>query len=158
MKDSHKSPLQRLTATLARSAQRLLLHFRQASELPDKPARNDRSIDDLPNDELVMKRRRQSFSSEMFAELLIELPGYQRKISQAYQSGDRDGLGNHLHQLLGAVAYCDAPELETALRNLYQAIKTAAPEDTPDIIDASYTRAFTAISTTLHYSGYRGNV
>jgi HPt (histidine-containing phosphotransfer) domain-containing protein len=157
MTDNQRSPLQHLTATLARNAQQLLRHFRQTPELPDKPAQDARSMNDLPQDEHAMQRRRQSFSSEMFAELLIELPGYQKKISQAYRSGDRDSLRNHLHQLLGAVAYCDAPELEMALRKLHQAVKTAAP-DTPDIIDASYTRAFTAISNTLHCSGYRGNV
>ena len=110
----------------------------------------------LPDNELATDRRRQAFSSEMFAELLIELPDFQKKISQAWQTGDRHSLRSHLHQLLGAVAYCDAPELEAALRKLYQAIKTEAP-DTPNIIDACYTRAFTAINSTLQYSGYRGN-
>jgi HPt (histidine-containing phosphotransfer) domain-containing protein len=156
MKDNHRSRVQRLTGILACKAQQLLRHFRQTPEPPGRPAQDTRSMNDLAEEELAMKRRRQSFSSEIFAELLIELPGYQRKISQAHQSGDRDSLGNHVHQLLGAVAYCDAPELEAALRKLYQAIKTEAP-DTPDIIDACYTQAFTAISSTLHYSGYRGS-
>jgi HPt (histidine-containing phosphotransfer) domain-containing protein len=156
MEDNNGSLLQRLTTALARKAQQLLRHFRQAPEAADRPAQDQHSMNDLLEEELAMKRRQQSFSSEIFAELLIELPGYQSKISRAYQSGDRDSLGNHVHQLLGAVAYCDAPELEAALRKLYQAIKTEAP-DTPNIIDACYTRAFTAINSTLQYSGYRGN-
>jgi HPt (histidine-containing phosphotransfer) domain-containing protein len=157
MKDNHRAPLQHLTATLARNAQQLLRYFRQIPEPPEKPVQDARSMNDLPQDEPAINRRRQSFSSEMFAELLIELPGYQKKISQAYRSGDRDSLRNYLHQLLGAVAYCDAPELEMALRNLHQAVKTPAA-DTPDNIDASYTQAITAISNTLHFTGYRGSV
>ena len=91
----------------------------------------------------------------MFAELLLELPGFQKEISQAYQSGDRHSLGRHLHRLRGAVAYCDAPELEAALHHLHQAIKTEGP-GSQEIIDACYTRACSAISSTLHNSGYRG--
>jgi HPt (histidine-containing phosphotransfer) domain-containing protein len=109
----------------------------------------------LADNELAMDRRRQSFSGEMFAELLIELPDFQKKISQAWQTGDRHSLRSHLHQLLGAVAYCDAPELEMALRKLHQAIKAEAP-DTTDSIEACYTHASSAINSTLRYSGYRG--
>lgn len=156
MKDNNGSLLQHLTASLARKTRHLLRHLGQVPEQPDKPARDPRSMSSFPEDELAMNRRRQSFSSEIFAELLIELPDYQRKISQAYKNGDRDLLRNHVHRLLGAVAYCDAPELETALRTLHRSIRAEAP-DSPEIIDASYIRASTAINSTLHYSGYRGN-
>ena len=109
----------------------------------------------LADNALAMDRRQQAFSSEMFAELLIELPDFQKKISQAWQTNDRHSLRSHLHQLLGAVAYCDAPELETALRKFHQAIKTEAA-DAPDSIDACYTHAFNAINSTLQHSGCRG--
>lgn len=155
MKDNNRLQLQRLTGMLASIARQLLQLFRDTPKPADRPATNTIIMSGVPDDGLAMERRRQSFSGEMFAELLIELPGFQKKISQAHQTGDRHSLRSHLHQLLGAVAYCDAPELETALRKLHQAIKTEEP-DTQDIIEACYTRAFSAINRTLHYSGYRG--
>ena len=155
MKDDNRSLPQRLTGLLASTAQQLLQPFRDTSKPADRPAPDTGSMPGLPDHELAMDKRRQAFSGEMFAELLIELPDFQKKISQAYQTGDRHSLRSHLHQLLGAVAYCDAPELETALRKFHQAIKTDAP-DTPDSIDACYTHALNAINSTLQHSGYRG--
>jgi HPt (histidine-containing phosphotransfer) domain-containing protein len=149
MKDNN-SLRQRLTGALARAAQQLLQVCRHT---PEPPAADAGSLPDAAAEELAMKRRRQSFSSEMFAELLLELPGYQQKISQAYLAGDRHGLRNHLHRLRGAVAYCDVPELELTLRDLHRAIAS----EEAGTIDACYTRTVTAINSTLHYSGCRGN-
>ena len=152
MKDHNGSLLQGLTGMLASTARQL---FRDTPKPADSPAADTGDMPDLANNALAMDRRQQAFSSEMFAELLIELPDFQKKISQAWQTNDRHSLRSHLHQLLGAVAYCDAPELETALRRFHQAIKTEAP-DAPDSIDACYTHAFNAINSTLQYSGYGG--
>jgi len=152
MKDHNGSLLQGLTGMLANTARQL---FRGTPKPADRPTPDTGSMPGLPDKALAMDRRQQAFSGEMFAELLIELPGFQKKISQAWHAGDRHSLRSHLHQLLGAVAYCDAPELETALRKFHQAIKTAAP-NTPDSIEACYTHALSAISSTLHQSGYRG--
>jgi HPt (histidine-containing phosphotransfer) domain-containing protein len=152
MKDHNRSLLQGLTGMFVSTARQL---FRDTQTPADRPAPDTASMPGLPDNELAMDRRRQAFSSEMFAELLIELPDFQKKISQAWQTGDRHSLRSHLHQLLGAVAYCDAPELETALRKFHQAIKAEAP-DSPDSIDAFYTHAFNAINSTLQYSGYGG--
>ena len=154
MKDNNRPLVQRLTESLASTAQQLLRQLTPTPEQPDRPATNANITHDLPEDELAMNKRQQAFSSEMFAELLIELPGYQRKISQAWQTGDRQNLRDQVHQLLGAVAYCDAPELEAALRTLHRATMT---ED-PDSIDSCYTRAFSTINSTLTYSGYYGSV
>jgi HPt (histidine-containing phosphotransfer) domain-containing protein len=152
MKDHNRSLLQGLTDMLASTARQL---FRDTPKPADRQTPDTGSMPGLPDHALAMDKRRQAFSGEMFAELLIELPDFQKKISQAWQAGDRHSLRGHLHQLLGAVAYCDAPELETALRKFHQAIKTETP-DTPDSIDACYTHAFSAINSTLHHSGYRG--
>ena len=154
MKDNNRPLVQRLTESLASTAQQLMRQLTPTPEQPDRPATNANITRELPEDELAMNKRQQAFASEMFAELLIELPGYQRKISQAWQTGDRQGLRDQVHQLLGAVAYCDAPELEAALRTLHRATMT---ED-PDSIDSCYTRAFSAINSTLTYSGYYGSV
>jgi len=152
MTDDNRSLLQGLTGMLASSARQLL---RDAPKPADRPAADTDNIPGLANNALALDKRQQTFSSEMFAELLIELPDFQKKISQAWQTNDRHSLRSHLHQLLGAVAYCDAPELETALRKFHQAIKTETP-DTPDSIDACYTHAFNAINSTLQHSGYDG--
>lgn len=143
MKDQRRSRVQHLTGMLAGTVRQLLQHFRHPPGPQGNPA---------PEEAPVQNRQRYSFSSEMFAELLLELPEFQRKISQAYRTGDRKSLGDDLHRLLGAVVYCDTPELETALRNFHQAIK-AEDADIPDNIAACYTRALNAINRTLHYSG-----
>ena len=154
MKDNNRPLVQRFTASLASTAQQLLRQFMHTPEQPDSPTTNAGIMPELSAEEVAQGRRRQAFSSEMFAELLIELPGYQGKILQAWQTGDRQSLRDHVHQLLGAVAYCDAPELEAALRSLHRAIMT---ED-PDSIDSCYTRDCSAINSTLMYSGYCGRV
>lgn len=143
MKDNHPSLLQRLTKTLAGTAQQLLQHCSHPPEQTDSSA--------TPQQDIAATRPRQSFSSELFAELLIELPEHQREFSQAYQSGDLQSLKNHAHKLLGAVVYCDAPELEAALRALQQTLAT-----NPDTIDPCYTRLINTINNTLSCSGYRG--
>jgi hypothetical protein len=96
--------------------------------------------------------RRQTFSTALFAELLLELPTHRNRLVHTWECADIDALGNAIHQLLGAVAYCDAPELEEALRELRLAIKTAEPET----IDSCHVRAISAIDTILHNSGYQG--
>ena len=153
MQDNNRPLVQRLTASLASTAQQLLRQLTHTPEQPDRAATNADISHELPDDELAMDRRRQAFSNEMFAELLIELPGYQGKISRAWQTGDLQSLRDHVHQLLGAVAYCDAPELEAALRTLQRAIMTEDPAS----IDSCYTRACGAINSTLTYSGYCGS-
>jgi hypothetical protein len=152
MKDDNRSRLRHLTESLASSAQKLLQRCGQSPQRADSTAPAAGITPAFPEDELALTRPRQSFSSEMFAELLIELPGFHGKISDAYQSGDRAGLRDHVHQLLGAVVYCDAPELEAAIRALHRAIMTTDP----DTIEACYARALAAINSTLSYSGYRG--
>ena len=156
MKDNNGSLPQRLSGLLASTARQLLQLCRDAPKPPDRATPDTGSMPGFPDDALARDKCRQAFSGEMFAELLIELPDFQKKISQAYQTGDRHSLRSHLHQLLGAVAYCDAPELETALRTFQQAVKTETP-GTPESIDACYTRACSAINSTLQHSGYRGD-
>jgi hypothetical protein len=91
------------------------------------------------------------FSSEMFVQLLLELPVHRRAIAESWQAGDLQQLRSCVHQLLGAVVYCDAPELENALRELRCALHTG---DTSGIA-LQHARALDVIDTTLSYSGYR---
>ncbi|MGD2136982.1 MAG: Hpt domain-containing protein [Gammaproteobacteria bacterium] len=93
-----------------------------------------------------------SFSSELFARLLMELPGHRRRLATAYANDDPGQLGDHIHRLLGCAAYCEAPELVSALRELRLALKT----DDRKLIDLYYTRAVNVIDSTLIYSGYNG--
>jgi|GEM_PF-1725615 len=107
----------------------------------------------LPADDSLLKGRKHSFSGELFAELLLELPMHRDRLACAAASRDVDALRNAVHQLLGAVAYCDAPELEAALRELRVAIKSGEQ----DVIDSCHERAINVIDLTLMYSGYRGH-
>ena len=149
MKDDEKSLQQRLANTLASPARKLLQRFRQ---VPQQTAAAASKLSGLAEGEAIPDSYRQSFSSELFAELLIELPDFQQKFSHTYRSGDLPALGNHVHRLLGAVAYCDAPELETALRRLRRAI-IADNADSTDNIDSCYLQVNHLIDSTLQDSG-----
>jgi HPt (histidine-containing phosphotransfer) domain-containing protein len=59
-------------------------------------------------------------SSELFARLLLELPEHRRDLQSACQDGNGEQLERAAHKLLGAVVYCDLPELAAALRELKQ--------------------------------------
>ena len=154
MKGNNRPLVQRFTRNLANTAQQLLQQYMQTPAQPDRPTTGTGLMPDLSTDAAAPGRARQSFANEMFAELLIELPDYQEKISQARRTGDRQGLRDHVHRLLGAVAYCDAPELESALRTLHSSLAT----DDTDCIDSAYVQARSAIDNTLRYSGYYGSV
>lgn len=92
------------------------------------------------------------FSREMFARLLIELPAHRQAMSTAYAAGNQRRLRDCVHQLLGAAAYCDAPELEDGLRELHLALKTEHPPG----IDGRFQHAIGVIDSTLASSGYHG--
>jgi HPt (histidine-containing phosphotransfer) domain-containing protein len=107
----------------------------------------------LPEDELELNRLGQRFSNDLFARLLLELPAQRRALTGAYKTGDYRRLRDNIHQLLGATAYCDAPELDSRLRELQGALQNA---DTASI-QQSFTRVISSIDDTLRCSGYRGN-
>jgi HPt (histidine-containing phosphotransfer) domain-containing protein len=69
----------------------------------------------------------ENFSSEMFVQLLLELPTHRRDIAESWQAGDLQGLRSCVHRLLGATVYCEAPELEEALRELRRALHSGDP-------------------------------
>jgi HPt (histidine-containing phosphotransfer) domain-containing protein len=116
-----------------------------APEIPELPK--------LPEDTRAPRGRRRSFSGEIFAELLTELPLHRSQILHAWEAADLDTLRGTVHKLLGAVAYCDAPELEEALRELRLALKTGDQHT----IDVYHERALNVLDDTLRYSGYRGH-
>ena len=90
-------------------------------------------------------QRRQSFSDEIFAELLTELPVHRHQISGAWEAGDLDTLRAAIHKLLGAVSYCDAPELEEVLCELQRALKA----DDQHTISVYHERVLNVIDSTL---------
>jgi len=136
MKHDKQSLRQRLITALTRTSR----------QLPGPPVETHNTDDD----ELLPNSIRHSFSSELFAELLIELPEHRKKISQAYEAGDLHDLRNNVHKLLGGIVYCDAPELEVALRSLHRSLATADQ----DHIEDCYHRALNTINSTLSYSGF----
>ena len=149
MQDHKETPEQPRRGHLGRAAESLLQFFKRSLTPVDRPLTIARQAPPLPEDDRLMRGRKQKFSAGLFAELLIELPTHRHRLMHACEHGDIGTLGNSVHQLLGAVAYCDAPELEEALRELRLAIKTGN-QDTIDIYQA---RAVNVIDSTLRYSG-----
>ena len=108
---------------------------------------------ELPGDGDVRKRLgKQSFSDSLYAELLLELPMHRRRLFHTHLTGDMESLRKATHQLLGAVVYCDAAELEEALRELKLALKSGEQHS----IDVCHERAINVLDSTLRYSGVRG--
>jgi HPt (histidine-containing phosphotransfer) domain-containing protein len=140
------------TGRFTRAAARLQQFFTRALTPVDNPLTAAPEVPELPKDSQVPRGRRHSFSGEIFAELLTELPVHRRQISRAWEAGDLDTLRSTVHKLLGAVSYCDAPELEDALRELRLALKT----EEQHTIEIYHERAINVINSTLRYSGYRG--
>jgi HPt (histidine-containing phosphotransfer) domain-containing protein len=95
--------------------------------------------------------RDDDFSSEMFVQLLLELPAHRRDIADSWQAGDLQRLRSCVHRLLGAVVYCDAAELEAALRGLRRALHSGDGAG----IALQHAHTLKVIDTTLRCSGCR---
>ena len=105
------------------------------------------------DDSLELDRLGQRFSNEIFAQLLLELPTHRSTMELAFKTGDYRLLRDSIHQLLGAAAYCEAPELDSGLRELRLALQTGDC----DSIDPCFTRVINIIDSILRDSGYRGS-
>jgi HPt (histidine-containing phosphotransfer) domain-containing protein len=91
-------------------------------------------------------------ASELFARLLLELPEHRRDLLSAYQDGDNEQLARATHKLLGAVVYCDLPELAATLRELKRTTNSVDAGQTA----APFARTIRLIDDLLSCSGYRG--
>ena len=89
-------------------------------------------------------------ASELFARLLLELPEHRQDLQSAYRDGNNEDLERCAHKLLGAVVYCELPELAAALRELKQ---TTAAEDAAQATPA-FRRVMQLIDDLLACSGY----
>ena len=145
MEGMKKTTRNRHTGCLARAAASVRQLLARAQTPADNPSTALPELPALPKEDHVVTSRRRSFSNEIFTELLTELPGHRRQILRAWEAGDLETLRAAVHKLLGAVAYCDAPELEEALRELRQALKT---ED-QYTVDVYHERALNVIDSTL---------
>ena len=72
-------------------------------------------------------------AKELYTMLLKELPELKRKLNQALNDADNQGIWDHTHKIRGSTAYCGVPALQTAAKALEQAIKTQA-SDVPEKI------------------------
>lgn len=113
---------------------------------PDLP---DMAPPPLPPDDLHMESLARAFPREMFAQLLLELPDYRQRMTEAYAAGDYRRLRDSVHQILGAAAYCEAEQLELGLRQLRLALKTGSDTTVAHYFD----RAIRALDSTLACSG-----
>jgi HPt (histidine-containing phosphotransfer) domain-containing protein len=91
-------------------------------------------------------------ASELFARLLLELPDHRRDLQSAYRDGNGEQMERASHKLLGAVVYCDLPELAAALRELKQ---TTASGDAAQTGPA-FGKVIRLIDELLDCSGYSG--
>jgi HPt (histidine-containing phosphotransfer) domain-containing protein len=89
-------------------------------------------------------------ASELFARLLLELPEHRRDLQLAYRDGGYEQLERSAHKLLGAVVYCDLPELASALRELKTTIKSGDEE----LTGPAFGKTLRLIDDLLACSGY----
>ncbi len=118
----------------------------QQHDDPPSPALTLSQADDLQLETLARE-----FSRELYAQLLIELPAWRRLLIDSFAAGDYRRLGDGVHTILGAAAYCEACELEQELRQLRLALKTADSST----IEHNFHRTIRVIDSTLHCSGLR---
>ena len=62
-------------------------------------------------------------AKELFTMLLNELPGQKEKLNQAFVKGDTQALWDQTHKLHGSTAYCGVPALNSATREMKEALK-----------------------------------
>lgn len=62
------------------------------------------------------------FAKDMFLRLVKQLPDEILKIKHQYHIYDLAALEHSLHQLHGALSYCGAPRLKTAIAEFEQAV------------------------------------
>ena len=89
-------------------------------------------------------------ASELFARLLLELPEHRHDLQSAYRDGRNKQLERSAHKLLGAVVYCELPELASALRELKQTINSGDDELTVP----AFGKTLRLIDDLLASSGY----
>jgi HPt (histidine-containing phosphotransfer) domain-containing protein len=92
-------------------------------------------------------------ASELFARLLLELPEQRRDLLSAYRDDNLEQLARSTHKLLGAVVYCELPDLAAALRELAQTLRSGEAGQT----GPAFGNAIRLIDELLAYSGYSGD-
>jgi hypothetical protein len=123
---------------------------------PGLRARGPQTLTEAPDrrtDELRLDALNRKFSREVFARLLVELPAQRHVMHEAHMAGNYLRLRDCVHQVLGAAAYGDTPELEDGLRELHLALKTGHAQT----IEHHFRHAIRVIDSTLGRSGYRGS-
>jgi HPt (histidine-containing phosphotransfer) domain-containing protein len=120
---------------------------RQAPQQHDDPP----ALAVSPGDDLQLETLAREFSRELYAQLLLELPAWRRMLIEAFAAGDYRRLGDGVHKILGAAAYCQACELEQELRQLRLALNTADSST----IEYNLHRTIRVIDSTLRCSGLR---
>lgn len=92
-------------------------------------------------------------ASDLFARLLLELPEHRHELESACRDGSGEHISRAAHKLLGAVVYCDLPDLAEALRDLKRTI------DAPDAgqTEPVCFKTIRLIDELLASSGYRGD-
>jgi len=116
------------------------------------PVASDASREALPEVPAAGNPRGPSgrFTSELFARLLLELPDHRHALLTAFEENNPEQLRAGTHKLLGAVVYCDLPQLASALRELRQAYDTGDRER----LQTAFNRTIHTLDQLLAASGY----
>lgn len=122
----------------------------QQESIPPASGETDRTHDTVAGVTATDALTRR-LSAELFARLLLELPEHRQALVAAYRDHQIETLANCNHKLLGAVIYCDLPELGAALQDLRQALGS----DDAGALRRCHGIAIRAIDDVLGNSGYR---
>jgi hypothetical protein len=93
----------------------------------------------------------QRFTQELLDKLMAELPRHRQDMVSAYAKHDYRTLRNCVHQLLGAVVYCNTGLLEEDLRELHEALKV----ENPHIINVYYHRVIATLDALARLTSKR---
>ncbi|MGD8639733.1 MAG: response regulator [Gammaproteobacteria bacterium] len=77
-----------------------------------------------------LAQSKKDFAEEMLGLLTKELPHFQKIINEAFNDAAWNAMGEHVHKLHGATAYCNVPALKDAVESLEVSIKKNHSETT----------------------------
>lgn len=148
---NHKIPIIALTAD-ALSEDRKTFLKSGINEVLTKPVNDDLLIhtiqkltikgDSKPankTNSVKTKSLQKDFQAEMYTMLLDELPKFKQSMQKALSALDISALFETTHKLHGAVAYCNTPQLRSALALLEAATKSKDMDNLEKHVDTVYT-------------------
>ena len=76
-----------------------------------------------------------SLAKELFTMLIDDLGMRVELIENSFQSGDMEQLGEHIHKLYGATAYCIVPQLRESAKILDDVLRNKEYENINELVN-----------------------